>query len=372
MPTVREIATVRPSQALSSKDAADPIAERSWLVWTAMKESAERGGEPERDAQGNLLYQTSLMSHLRFLYPDDVDWTDKSAVEAFTTPVYTYLRTHGIAKVVQRNVGGDTRAVIWAIAPNFTAGTARRLDTDKGRLSKREARLTPQEVGEDRTPEPVTVRKITVTKEDSAVTSWPCTHEGCDRVLTSKMGLYGHLAAHKPKKPKASSRPNNPFVIDRDKLAQHRAEAADLGVDIKAVKTGDPKMPFACSTCGKRFAGKHGLGGHMKLHIREAYRERLAALAAENAALRAGATVPAQVATSSNGSVVATAGGADLAGALAALSAALGVTAPVAAPDLTDRVKRLEKDLAAAQKERDEAVRKVEVLREVFAPVAGK
>jgi cell division protein FtsB len=362
MPTVREIATVRPQQALSAKDSADPIVERSWMIWTAMKEAAERSGS-ERDAAGNLLFATNLKAHARFLYPDDVNWDDKDAVAAFMDPVYMYLRRHGIAKVVHRNVGGDFTVSVWAVSPRFDGGTARRLDLNEG-LSKREARLTAAEAGEDREPAPVTIR--TITKEDG-VDSYPCTEPGCDRTFSSPQARNGHKPSHIPGNVGRERSPRS-FVVDKESLVAGREEAAALGVPTKAVKTDDPAAPWKCAVCDEKFTTKFAIGGHMKAHVRAAMREKIAALEAENKALRSRRAAKVEqaeaVARVSNGLPAAN-GTKDVTAALAVLSEVLGV-----ATDPTE-VTRLRAEIEVLRRERDEAVQKVDTLRSIFSPLSA-
>lgn len=162
MSKIRDIARVTMREARG----AETVEQQAWLVWRTLRTACERRGTAEAKAyQGVPGHQLSISLNgvIQALWPE---WTlmERKEFSDKTQPIYTYLKTSGNARCL-RNPGRDSSDLpVWWLRDEWFGGQAivvpalhHPRDPDR---SRREARLTPTEAGEDREPAPVVVTAV--------------------------------------------------------------------------------------------------------------------------------------------------------------------------------------------------------------------
>ena len=182
---------------IQRNDVQDSIETRSWLIYTAMLEAANRNGGAIVDGD-RITYVDSLKRHARDLYPT-VEWEDVIKTAAFMKPVYSYLRTTGNATILQRNWQGDTSKNLWSIALTWQIGnTATRVI----RSAPNKTKVTAAEAGEDRAAAPVTItyKEVTVTARKQVGAFFTHDDAGfhcpkCPDIFKTEASVRGHYGA---------------------------------------------------------------------------------------------------------------------------------------------------------------------------------
>lgn len=299
MPTLASLArvtrrggTITPDNIdIQRDDVQDSTETKCWLIYTAMKEAAERSASAEIDSLGRVVYLDNLKRHARDLYPT-VQWSDPTVVANFMKPIYSYLRASGNATIIQRNVGGDTNITKWSLAPEWTSGNASAPVKQIRTPRKSEAKVTAAEAGEDREPAPVIVTRKEIPVTDTNAV-FPQVEGGygcplCPSTFATLPKIRGHYgAAHKQDHIKKSK------AYRATKVVEPKASPKGSVTRDTAIRTGDPERPWGCPICDATFTNFHGVGGHLSKHNAEAREAEIAALRAEVAALRAGQPIPA-------------------------------------------------------------------------------
>jgi hypothetical protein len=161
MVKVAQMATIIAGQP---GDDAPEIMRNAWLLWNSVTREIRKEQAPETKG-GYYVYRKSFRGHVNRLWPMLSDEERKD----FERELYTYLRQTTIAKCVQR-----TSPPVWHVSttwktPSQTAVVIPVRTYRAYTPTSTERRLTPEEVGEDRPPAPVTIRR----KDDMSTTAVP-------------------------------------------------------------------------------------------------------------------------------------------------------------------------------------------------------
>jgi hypothetical protein len=139
----------------------DELREKAWMVWKAVRRDIDGGvlkpigQQAFTDGGHGLLVQTSLRKYVRTLWPS-IHAVD---LETFSAPIYSYLRATENARCV--NPQGKP-APLWLVREEWNPVQTVQVAVghhEPTEVERAEARLTPEEVGEDREPAPVAVRR---------------------------------------------------------------------------------------------------------------------------------------------------------------------------------------------------------------------
>lgn len=160
MPQLRDIARVK-----VDRTDGDDIAQRAYLLWSHVLPAAKR---QNAYANGTYRFTGSLRSHVLAIWPEQ-STASPEKIEAFSRPIYAYLYATENARCQSPN----SRPPVWVISGTWQGGYAPRREESPRELQQRraEAKITPQEAGEDREPAPVVIRKRKVTTTTTETTT---------------------------------------------------------------------------------------------------------------------------------------------------------------------------------------------------------
>ena len=149
-----------------AKELPGSVARDAWLVWTSLRRQATE----DRDYNGTSgrSWSGSVTGVLRSLYPTHAH----DEIEILSKDVRSFLRQTGNAVCVQQSQGTprDALPVWWTRNTwNDDFSAVRVVRTSS---SDMERKLTPEEVGEDRPPAPVEVRRIESVGSDALHPDW--------------------------------------------------------------------------------------------------------------------------------------------------------------------------------------------------------
>lgn len=202
MPKLGAVATVRPR---GDKDPhvefQAPLETRAWALWSAVRKGAATvSGKPARGPASKGLggiagyeVEVNLTTKMRNLW-SEITQMDKQSQNSFMSEMRSFLTVSGNAVCVRMPGvgGGDHGQPLWWIRDEWN--DVKGIPTFKTlEPTNTERRLTPAEAGENRPPEPVTVKKQDDSRR-SAVTSQR------DRILSyvrkASEPVYQHEVVH--------------------------------------------------------------------------------------------------------------------------------------------------------------------------------
>lgn len=143
----------------------DPIENKGYALWLACQgkirtsKAVKTPGPADRGVGDVMGYEIEVnLKRKCFDAWPGLNQMDKASQDSFTSEIYAYLRASGNAICTRKPGLGEHGIPLWWLREHWNDVKAAHVFRPT-QLTDREKRLTPQEVGEDREPAPVSVRQ---------------------------------------------------------------------------------------------------------------------------------------------------------------------------------------------------------------------